>query len=92
MNNKTTIVCIRLKDHELAWLRKMGTGSGYTCISDWLRYQIWHEAQKRGWTDKEHIPLKSTQSEWRNGRPRRKDPSTEPSLGSILELTDEPKL
>lgn len=65
---KSKVVTIRLKPEEYEWLQRMGHGENYSCVSDWFRRQLLHEAKKRGW-ETSGYKLTDTQWEHRQGRP-----------------------
>jgi Arc/MetJ-type ribon-helix-helix transcriptional regulator len=65
---KSTVVCVRLKPDELAWLDKYVQGAaGYTSRSEYLRMLLHHEHDKR---TGQKTPRRVFDSEWRNGRAR----------------------
>ncbi|MDE2020731.1 MAG: hypothetical protein KGJ13_10380 [Patescibacteria group bacterium] len=67
---KSTVICIRLNAEELGWLdRYVAGGVGFTGRSEYFRYLLHHEHDRRANTK---TPARAWSSEWRNGKPANK--------------------
>lgn len=67
---KSTLIALRLKDHELDWLKKLSSADGYANMSEYLRMQLFYAAKKSGLVNADYKKC-YTLSDMRTGSPRK---------------------